>query len=82
MVEVDPAAEEAADALSELQPDGNPFEPGPEQCPYCGEIISESRRELHADGLDARALACSHQDVEAIAERKRIYGEHWARMEW
>jgi hypothetical protein len=52
-----------------------------ETCPYCGESIPAAELEDHENGLDAKRLACPHQDLDEIVEGQQR-SDDWASREW
>ena len=40
----------------------------PEVCEYCGKPIPPDELAIHKEGLDRKRMACSHQDLDEIAD--------------
>lgn len=51
-------------------------------CPYCCELIPLDAVERHSAGIDARRLACPHQDISEIRESERPAPGDWGRRVW
>jgi len=52
------------------------------RCPWCGLVIPIEDAERHLDGMDARRMACGHQDLTAIKDEQRAYERRWRGYVW